>query len=590
MEHRLVAFIFFLLMLSRGVQGQSLGVALNATNLTWTTSGSAPFFAIWAAQTTTTHDGVSAAVSGHLSSSGQSSTLQTTVTGPGTLSFWAQVVSDNSPTLSLKIDGVTQTNIFYFPFGWFPYTFWLGSGSHTLQWVLSVSGSAVNSAAYVDEVAYTAGASAPVITTQPQSRSQVAGLNSTFVAGAGGTPPLSYQWQHAGTNIPGANGPTLTVTNVQPANVGSYTLIVSNSLDFVTSSNATLEVGEVASWGRDLRTQLFTPPGLTNIATMGAAGPFGFAFRHDGTLLEWGNDSAGREPVPPPVTNIRYLAGGNGHMLALLTDGTVVAWGDNSVGQTNVPAGLTNVVAIAAGDLHSLALKADGTVAAWGWNLKGQSDVPHGLTNVTAIAAGGTHSVALRDDGTVVVWGSSYATNVSANATNITAIAAGGGDHTIAIKDDDSVVCWGYNVFGINDVPASASNVVVVAAGGSHNCVLRADGTVLAWGINNLGQTNTPTSLTNVQSIAASGNFTLALVGNGPPVLQAQLTNPVLSENGFTISVPSNRGRVYRLEFKDSIGGSTWVPLPLVAGTGSILTLSDPNPGGSSRFYRVRRW
>lgn len=506
------------------------------------------------------------------------------------MSFWALVVSGNySSSLVFKIDGVTQTNIADFPFGWFPYTYWLGAGSHTLQWVFTAWGTPGNSAAYVDEVTYTPGESAPVITLQPQSQSQVIGLDSTFLAGAGGTPPLTYQWQHAGTNIPGANGLSLTVTNVQLVNTGSYALIVSNSLDFVTSSNATLEFGEVALWGRDLRAQSFTPPGLTNVSTVGVAGPFGFAFRNDGTLLAWGENSAGEKPVLPPFTNIAYLAGGNGHTLALLTDGTVVAWGANNVGQTNVPADLTNAVAIAAGDLHSLALKADGTVVAWGWNQYGQTDVPGGLANVTAIAAGATHSVALRDDGTVAAWGLSQATNVPANATNITEISAGG-DHNLAEKADGTVVHWGVNLFGVGNVPASASNVVGIAAGGSHNCVLRADGTVLVWGANNLGQTNTPAALTNVQAIAASGNFTLALVHSGPPVLQAPLTNPRLGSDGFAVSAPSKRGRVYRLEYKNSIAETEWTPLPLVAGNGTILDLRDSNPGDSSRFYRVREW
>ncbi len=589
LKRRLLAFTILLFLAQNG-RGQSLGVALNATNLTWTTSGSLPFNAVWVGQATTSHDGVAAAASRHLSSSGQSSTLQTTVIGPGTMSFWAQVVSANySSTLSFKIDGITQTNIANFPFGWFPYTYWLGAGSHTLQWVLTAGGSPVNSAAYVDEVDYAPGETAPIITKQPQSRSQVFGLNSTFAALAGGTPPLTYQWQHSGTNLPGANGPSLTVTNLQSANVGSYALIVSNSLDFVTSSNATLEFGEVALWGQDLRAESFTPPGLTNITTVGTAGPFGFAFRDDGTLLQWGADSAGQEVVPPPVTNIVYLAGGYGHELALLTDGTVVAWGVNNLGQTNVPPDLTNVVAIAAGVGHNVALKADGTVVAWGWNNTGQTNVPSGLANVTTIAAGDTHCVALRDDGTLAAWGNSLATNVPSSATNVTGIAAGG-NHSLAVEQDGTVVPWGYSGFGLGTVPAAVSNVVAVAAGDLHDCVLRADGTVLAWGANTLGQASTPTALTNVQSIAASGNFTLALVGNGPPVLQVQLTNPVLSSNGFKVSLPSNRGRVYRLEYKDSITGTIWSSLPLVAGTGTILTLTDPNPGSSSRFYRVRQW
>lgn len=52
---------------------------LNASNLTWTTAGSTP----WFSQTTNTHDGVGAAQSGS-----SDSWLATKVTGPGTISFW----------------------------------------------------------------------------------------------------------------------------------------------------------------------------------------------------------------------------------------------------------------------------------------------------------------------------------------------------------------------------------------------------------------------------------------------------------------------------------------------------------------------
>ena len=75
-------------------RAQSLGIALNATNLTWTTSGTGGSFG-WSAESTTSHDGVSAASSGFVNIS-RTSTLQTTVTGPGTLSFWWMNPSGNN--------------------------------------------------------------------------------------------------------------------------------------------------------------------------------------------------------------------------------------------------------------------------------------------------------------------------------------------------------------------------------------------------------------------------------------------------------------------------------------------------------------
>jgi hypothetical protein len=54
----------------------------------WITGGDAN----WSGQTVTTHDGMDAAQSGIVADS-QETWMQTTVTGPGTLSFWWKVDS-----------------------------------------------------------------------------------------------------------------------------------------------------------------------------------------------------------------------------------------------------------------------------------------------------------------------------------------------------------------------------------------------------------------------------------------------------------------------------------------------------------------
>ncbi len=61
----------------------TLAQALDATNLTWTTSGATS----WFAETTNTHDGNAAAQSGVLTGI-QTNSLSTTITGPGTVTFW----------------------------------------------------------------------------------------------------------------------------------------------------------------------------------------------------------------------------------------------------------------------------------------------------------------------------------------------------------------------------------------------------------------------------------------------------------------------------------------------------------------------
>jgi hypothetical protein len=91
-------------------------------------------------------------------------------------------------------------------------------------------------------LALTPVSAAPVIVTQPASQTVSAGDNATFTVAATGSGTLSYQWFFGNTAISGATSSTLTVSNVQAANAGSYFVTVSNSVGSVNSNTATLTV------------------------------------------------------------------------------------------------------------------------------------------------------------------------------------------------------------------------------------------------------------------------------------------------------------------------------------------------------------
>ncbi|HWH70851.1 MAG TPA: immunoglobulin domain-containing protein, partial [Candidatus Sulfotelmatobacter sp.] len=86
----------------------------------------------------------------------------------------------------------------------------------------------------------------PTITTPPASRNVNAGTDISFSTTAAGTQPLSYQWLFNasplvdGAQLSGTTTPTLWVTNAQPANQGSYAVVVTNLAGAVTSAVATL--------------------------------------------------------------------------------------------------------------------------------------------------------------------------------------------------------------------------------------------------------------------------------------------------------------------------------------------------------------
>ena len=64
------------------------------------------------------------------------------------------------------------------------------------------------------------------ITQHPQSITVGAGTDVQLTGAASGT-NLTYQWRLNDADIPGANSPTLLLSNVQPTQAGSYKLFVS---------------------------------------------------------------------------------------------------------------------------------------------------------------------------------------------------------------------------------------------------------------------------------------------------------------------------------------------------------------------------
>jgi hypothetical protein len=82
----------------------------------------------------------------------------------------------------------------------------------------------------------------PVITVQPTNQTVYTGSNAVFSVTATNQLPLTYQWRFNGTGIPGATNTSLLLTNVQYAQAGNYSVIVTNTAGVVISSTAVLTV------------------------------------------------------------------------------------------------------------------------------------------------------------------------------------------------------------------------------------------------------------------------------------------------------------------------------------------------------------
>ena len=87
----------------------------------------------------------------------------------------------------------------------------------------------------------------PFFFSQPPSQVVLQGGSVQFQASAGGDPPLFYQWQFQGIDIPSQTNLSLILTNITPNQAGLYTISVSNRAGIATSSPAELVVNTPSS-------------------------------------------------------------------------------------------------------------------------------------------------------------------------------------------------------------------------------------------------------------------------------------------------------------------------------------------------------
>ena len=249
----------------------------------------------------------------------------------------------------------------------------------------------------------------PTLTAQPQDRVVATNGNVSFSVSVCGTPPFSYQWQFNSNDIAGATNVTLVLTNVTPANAGSYRAVVANAAGMVTSEAASLVVQfpPIITMPPQAAT-VIRDQGTNFTVTVGGSPPLSYQWRFNGNPIPGATNSE------LALSNIQSNQAGVYSVLVMNTAGSVLSPGamltvlipatiiDPPVGLTQLvtinPNGFfynpTNVamsvVAIGAGTLH------------YQWRFNG-ADLP-GATSATLIisnvtlASAGEYRVVVTDD------------------------------------------------------------------------------------------------------------------------------------------------------------------------------------------------
>ena len=412
------------------------------------------------------------------------------------------------------------------------------------------------------------------IAQQPVSLTAFGGSQATFSVAASGAGPLSFQWYSNGAPILGANGALLTLSNVQPAQAGSYWVAVSDSNTSLTSSVATLTVVFPPA--------ITTPPASQTVVAGQSAS---FSVVAGGTAPLWyqwcrnGTAVAGATDVSLTFANLQTNNAGN--YTVVVTN----AWGSVTSAVATltvlVPAGITTQpqsLAVLAGQSATFSVTANGTAPfSYQWSFNG------------ATLAGATKS-ALTFSSVQTNRAGSYMVTVANSAGSVTSAVATLAVYVPAAVYTDpqqqtvvqgqsasfSVVASGTAPFNYqwrfngSSLPGATNSTLVIANAQTTNAGTYKVTVWNSWGFDTSHPAdltvNTPPSITTQpqgQAVTAGQSVSFSVVAGGIPAVSYQwsLEGAVLpgatnSTLALTNVQASNAGN-YSVVVTNSVGSVT---------------------------------
>lgn len=174
----------------------------------------------------------------------------------------------------------------------------------------------------------------PFFTLQPSNVSAAPGANVSFSAAAGSISPIRYQWRRNGTDLPGATGTGLNLTNIQPADDGIYTIVATDDVIALESLPARLAVLVPPLIIQPPLSQVVVtglPVTLSVVVTNTATLPLQFRWRARITTLPGGSQTLTQHTSFLTITNV----------LSTYTNINVIVTNLTGLSVTSAPALLT---------------------------------------------------------------------------------------------------------------------------------------------------------------------------------------------------------------------------------------------------------
>jgi hypothetical protein len=198
----------------------------------------------------------------------------------------------------------------------------------------------------------------PQISLEAQTTVAHVGGSGLLKADLAGTYPMACQWYLNSSPVIGATNSWLILTNMQPTNAGSYSMVASNVFGQVSSSPVVYNVDPSPYFQTPLPTQQNSLVGSSMSFPINAVGaqPLSYQWQlNSGGLADgggisgsaatdlWFNPAAFGDSGVLTVLVTNNFGSYTG-LVANLSITPVIGWGDNSGGQLQVPSSVTSVV------------------------------------------------------------------------------------------------------------------------------------------------------------------------------------------------------------------------------------------------------
>ncbi len=487
----------------------------------------------------------------------------------------------------------------------------------------------------------------PVITSLPASRTNVAGTTATFTVTVAGTTP-GYQWLKNNTAISGANGPTLSLTNVSDTNAGTYTVMVTNIYGAIISPGATLTIidppmitGQPAS-----RTNMAGTTATFTVTASGAALSYQWLKNTSNVLANGGNisgantatltlSSVATSDAAAYSVIVSNAAGSAASQPATLTvtpstnppsllfsdnfsrstdPGPLAPWIANSgvwtvtggvlKGGTNTLSTYGNVYITNSWSNYTVQAQFQFPGGGYGGGLGGYLNPTTGAHYAAWIypenSPGGSRLLKLIKFQTWTTWGyqgSSYTpmqqVSLSSVSTNWHTLALTFTNSQILVSFDSNQVM---NVTDAEAAPYTSGAISLDMWTDTIGYTMAVDNVTVNSNTNSGGITSQAVVLGNSLSQSATTSAARILTSSAPVTLPASIgvtspTQPVIHSvvyrNGMvTISWNPVSGQTYRVQYNTGYGSTGWTDItPDVPSSVGRITVSAGN--ASQQFYRV---